>query len=75
MDYISVSQLSTIWGISSRRIQILCKEGRVPGSMRVGNMWIIPAGAQKPIDERIHNGKGKNEKRKIGVNSGERLRN
>lgn len=65
MDYISATQLSMIWGISSRRIQILCKEGRVPGAMRVGNMWIIPSGVQKPIDERKYNGKGNKRKREI----------
>ncbi len=65
MDYISATQLSMIWGISSRRIQILCKEGRVPGAMRVGNMWIIPSEVQKPIDERKYNGKGNKRKREI----------
>ena len=30
MKYLSVKQTSERWGISLRRIQILCKEGRVP---------------------------------------------
>lgn len=36
MNYLSVSQTAEKWGISTRRIQILCGEGRIPGAMRIG---------------------------------------
>ncbi|MEG1662968.1 MAG: DNA adenine methylase, partial [Clostridia bacterium] len=33
-------------------VSILCSENRVCGAMMVGNMWIIPFNAEKPIDKR-----------------------
>ncbi len=57
MNYLSVSQTAEKWGISTRRIQILCGEGRIPGAMRIGAFWAIPDDAAKPTDARIKNGK------------------
>ena len=57
MKYISVKQTSERWGISTRRIQILCKENRIPGAFIVGNTWAIPENADKPKDARIKSGK------------------
>ena len=34
MKYLSIAQTAERWGISTRRIQILCGEGRVPGEIR-----------------------------------------
>jgi hypothetical protein len=53
MEYLSIRQTSEKWGISTRRVQVLCAEGRIPGAMRVGYSWVIPAGAEKPKDARI----------------------
>lgn len=57
MKYLSVTQTSERWGISPRRIQILCNEERVPGAIRIGRLWAIPDDAHKPIDARIKTGK------------------
>ena len=57
MNYLSVSQTAEKWGISTRRIQILCGEGRIQGAMQVGAFWVIPEDALKPADARIKNGK------------------
>ena len=57
MNYLSVSQTAEKWGISTRRIQILCGEGRIPGAVRIGAFWVIPEDAIKPTDARIKNGK------------------
>lgn len=57
MNYLSVSQTAEKWGISTRRIQILCGEERIPGAMRIGAFWAIPDDAVKPTDARIKNGK------------------
>ena len=45
------------WGISKRRIQVLCVENRIEGAVRIGYSWAIPANAKKPEDARIKNGK------------------
>lgn len=62
MDYLSIKQLSELWGISVRRIQVLCTNGRIPGAKKIGSYWIIPADAQKPKDQRITSGKYIKEK-------------
>ncbi|MDD3138862.1 MAG: DNA-binding protein [Lachnospiraceae bacterium] len=57
MEYLSIGQVSKKWGISGRRIQTLCTEGRVAGATKIGSYWAIPADAEKPKDERIKSGK------------------
>ena len=57
MGFLSTTQASEKWGISPRRIQILCSEGRIPGVFRIGNTWAIPEDAEKPKDARIKSGK------------------
>lgn len=52
MIYISVKEASKKWGITERRIRILCSEGRVDGVVRSGWAWNIPITAQKPGDGR-----------------------
>ena len=65
MEYISITQLSEKWGISPRRIQILCKEERIPGAFRVGSNWAIPANAIKPEDKRIKSGRYRKRKAQL----------
>jgi hypothetical protein len=57
MEFLSIRQISEKWGISTRRIQILCAEGRITGAMRVGYSWVIPSDAEKPRDGRIKSGR------------------
>jgi hypothetical protein len=55
-DYLTLTETSEKWGISTRRINTLCAEGRIPGATKLGNMWAIPASATKPKDARIKSG-------------------
>lgn len=55
--YITLKEAAVKWGISDRRINTLCAEGRVKGATKLGNMWAIPASAVKPVDSRIKSGK------------------
>ncbi len=50
--YMSAKEAAEKWNISQRRVAILCNESRIDGAMMVGNMWIIPSNAEKPIDKR-----------------------
>lgn len=50
--FITAKQASEKWGISDRRIRILCSEGKVPGAYQEGRSWKIPADAKKPVDGR-----------------------
>ena len=55
MDYITTIEMSKIWGISSRRISLLCSQGRVLGAEKKGKTWLIPKDAVKPTDPRKKN--------------------
>ena len=52
LSYISAKEAAEKWNISQRRVATLCSEERISGAMMVGNMWIIPVNADKPIDKR-----------------------
>lgn len=54
MQYFSAQQIAEKWGISKRRVQVLCTENRIKNAIRIGNMWAIPENAQKPTDGRVH---------------------
>lgn len=50
--YITVKQAAEKWGISDRRVRILCSEGKIPGAYQEGRGWKIPYDATKPTDGR-----------------------
>ena len=52
MDLMTVKEASELWGISTRRVQVLCDKGKVNGATRLGNIWVIPKDTSKPIDGR-----------------------
>lgn len=62
MEYLSIRQTSEKWGISVRRIQVLCSDNRIPGATKIGSYWAILVNAEKPNDERIKSGKYIKEK-------------
>ena len=49
---ITVKEAAQKWGLSDRRVRILCAEGKIPGSYQHGRGWKIPANAVKPADGR-----------------------
>lgn len=53
MEYIKVSAAAEKWGISARRVRILCAEDKIPGVIKKGKLYMIPENAKKPIDGRI----------------------
>ena len=50
--YFSIREAAEKWGVSERRINQYCIEGRIPGAQKVGRAWTIPVGARKPEDPR-----------------------
>lgn len=50
--YITVQQTAEKWGISDRRVRVLCSERKIPGVIREGCRWKIPEEARKPEDGR-----------------------
>ena len=51
--YITVKEAAEKWGISDRRIRVLCSEGKIPGAYQEGRGWKIPIDAEKPADGRF----------------------
>ena len=50
--FTTVKEASLKWGISDRRIRVLCSEGKIPGAYQDGRAWKIPVDARKPADGR-----------------------
>lgn len=55
MNTMTIHEASIKWGISERRIRLLCSSGRIQGATKVGNTWILPSDSAKPIDSRLSN--------------------
>lgn len=48
----TIKEVALAWGITERRVNELCKTGRIAGAHKEGRQWIIPEDAQKPRDKR-----------------------
>lgn len=57
MEYMTFKEAAEKWGVSVRRVQTICNEGRIKGTIMFGHSWAIPADAEKPADGRIKSGK------------------
>lgn len=53
MEYLTSVEMSEKWGITSRRISVLCAEGRIEGAIKKGKTWLIPSDTKKPADARF----------------------
>ena len=53
MEYLTSVEVSEKWNISSRRVSLLCSEGRIKGAIKKGKTWLIPSKATKPVDARL----------------------
>lgn len=52
MEYLTVTQAAEKWGISTRRVRLLCANGEIDGVIRKGKLYMIPAETEKPLDKR-----------------------
>lgn len=51
-DYITAKETADAWGVTKRWVNMCIESGRVPGAVRMGNMWLVPKGARKPAAPR-----------------------
>lgn len=56
IKFASCAEIAGRWGVSSRRVRVLCEEGAIRGAVREGKLWRIPADAVKPSDGRSFRG-------------------
>lgn len=47
-----MQQAAEHWGISDRRVRVLCGQGKIPGIIKKGRSYQIPVNAIKPVDGR-----------------------
>ena len=52
MEYMKVTQAAKLWGISDRRVRILCQQKKIEGVVQKGRSYLIPINAVKPVDGR-----------------------
>lgn len=55
--FMTLKEASEKWGLSERRVNTLCLEGRIEGASKFGKSWAIPAECKKPADARVKTGK------------------
>lgn len=55
-EYLTIKEVAELWDVSTRRVQILCAEGKIVGAKKFGRDWAIPRLAEKPKDNRIKSG-------------------
>ena len=62
MDYMTLKEASEKWGVTPRWINYYCTSGRIPGAVKMATIWLIPKGAEKPMDGRRKESRGKHDK-------------
>ena len=67
--YRTIKETAELWGITPRRLQVLCANGRIEGAAKLGREWAIPVEAKKPEDARVVSGKYKDWRKKISNKS------
>lgn len=50
--HMTTKEAAAKWNITERRINVLCKEGRILGAYKENRRWFIPTDAKKPADKR-----------------------
>ena len=66
MRYIDVRTAANLWGISERRVTMLCRNGRIEGALKENGIWCIPNNIKKPED-------GRSRKKSSIINSAKSL--
>lgn len=52
MEFMTTKEAAKLWGISQRRVAILCEQGRIDGAKKAGIVWLMPPETKKPNDAR-----------------------
>ncbi|HQM00924.1 MAG TPA: DNA-binding protein [Ruminococcus flavefaciens] len=62
--YTTIKNIAAKWGITPRRVQVMCSQEKIPGAVKFGRDWAIPINADKPEDGRITTGEYRNWQKK-----------
>ena len=50
--YLTVKEVSEKWNVTQRQVQILCKNNRIPGAVKMSRIWLIPESVEKPTGKK-----------------------
>jgi hypothetical protein len=53
MEYLTIKEAGEKWNITSRMVNYYCSAGRIKRAVKKGNLWLVPAKAKKPADNRF----------------------
>ena len=56
MEFLTATEIASIWEITPRMITNYCESGRIKGAIKKGRFWLIPSTAEKPEDKRYSKG-------------------
>jgi hypothetical protein len=59
MEYLTVREAGEKWGVTARMVNYYCSAGRIKGAIKKGNLWLVPADAEKPKDGHCRNGRNR----------------
>ena len=65
-DYVTIKEIAERWNLTTRMVQKMCAEGRIPGASKCGRDWAIPKDAERPPDGRITTGEYRDWRKKVG---------
>lgn len=69
-EYLTIKEIAEKWDVTTRRVQKMCADGKIPGASKFGRDWAIPKDAEKPSDGRVTTGEYKDWRKQL-VNSGD----
>jgi excisionase family DNA binding protein len=52
--FMTTKEAASKWNISVRQVQNHCKNGRIKGVQTIGNNYVIPIDAKKPVYTRSY---------------------
>lgn len=52
MIYITTKEASEKWDVSERTVRKYCEQGKIPGVIHAGSVWVIPSDAMNPHDSK-----------------------
>ena len=71
-EYMTIKEIAEKWELTTRRVQKMCSDGRIPGARKFGRDWAIPRETKRPADERVTTGVYRNwRKQKEKISSEE----
>ena len=68
LEYLTIKEAAEKWGVTSRMVTYYCTSQKIDGSIKKGDIWLIPSNVEKPMDGRTI--EGRMSKNKGGDKSG-----